>query len=104
MQESIIPLITAITMLGIIALLFFVNEFFRKYKIVKKRKPSKRKLDQCPTNIILGNISYVSKVAKVVSSYKKEIDNMPKDISKNAKIIWANEIAYRYKLRISKIK
>ena len=43
MQESTIPLITAITILGIIALLFFVNDFFRKYKIVKKRKQRKRK-------------------------------------------------------------
>ena len=43
MQESTIPLITAITMLGIITLLFFVNEFFRKYKVVKKRNPRKRK-------------------------------------------------------------
>lgn len=38
MQESTIPLITAITILGIITLLFFVNEFFRKYKIIKKTK------------------------------------------------------------------
>lgn len=43
MQESTIPLITAITTLGVITLLFFVNEFFRKYKIVKKRKPRNRK-------------------------------------------------------------
>lgn len=43
MQESIIPLLTAITILGIITLLFFVNEFFRKYKVVKKRKPRRRK-------------------------------------------------------------
>ena len=43
MQNSTIPLITAITMLCIITLLFFVNDFFRKYKIVKKRKPRKRK-------------------------------------------------------------
>ena len=43
MENSTIPLITAITMLGIITLLFFINEFFRKYKIVKKRKSRKRK-------------------------------------------------------------
>ena len=43
MENSTIPILTAITMLGIITLLFFVNEFFRKYKIVKKRKPRKRK-------------------------------------------------------------
>ena len=43
MQESTTPLITAITILCVITLLFFVNEFFRKYKIVKKCKPSKRK-------------------------------------------------------------
>lgn len=43
MQESIIPLLTSTMILGIITLLFFVNEFFRKYKIVKKRKPRKRK-------------------------------------------------------------
>ena len=43
MQESIIPLIIAITIVGIMTLLFFINEFFRKYKIVKKRKPRKRK-------------------------------------------------------------
>ena len=43
MENSTVPLIAAITILGIIALLFFVNEFFRKYKIVKKRKPRKRK-------------------------------------------------------------
>ena len=43
MQESTIPLLTAITILGIMTLLFFINEFFRKYKIVKKRKPRKRK-------------------------------------------------------------
>ena len=43
MQESIIPLIIAITILGIMTLLFFINEFFRKYKIVKKIKPRKRK-------------------------------------------------------------
>jgi len=43
MQDSTIPLITAITVLGIITLLFFVNEFFRKYKIVKKRNRRKRK-------------------------------------------------------------
>ena len=45
MQESIIPLLTAITILGIITLLFFVNNFFRKYKIVKKCNPRKRKKD-----------------------------------------------------------
>jgi len=43
MQESIITLLTSTMILGIITLLFFVNEFFRKYKIVKKRKPRKRK-------------------------------------------------------------
>ena len=43
MQESTIPLLTAITILGIITLLFFVNEFFRKYKVVKKRKLRRRK-------------------------------------------------------------
>jgi len=43
MENSTIPLITAITILGIITLLFFVNEFFRKYKIVKKQKSRKRK-------------------------------------------------------------
>lgn len=43
MENSATPLITAITMLCIITLLFFINEFFRKYKIVKKRKPRKRK-------------------------------------------------------------
>ena len=43
MQESTIPLLTAITILGIITLLFFVNEFFRKYKVVKKRNPRKMK-------------------------------------------------------------
>ena len=43
MENSTVPLITAITILGIITLLFFVNEFFRKYKIAKKRKPRKRK-------------------------------------------------------------
>ena len=43
MQESTTPLIAAITILGIITLLFFVNEFFRKYKVVKKRKSRKRK-------------------------------------------------------------
>ena len=43
MENSAIPLITAITILGIMTLLFFINEFFRKYKIVKKRKPRKRK-------------------------------------------------------------
>ena len=43
MQESTTPLITAITILCVITLLFFVNEFFRKYKIVKKQKTRKRK-------------------------------------------------------------
>ena len=43
MQESTIPLLTAITILGIMTLLFFINEFFRKYKVVKKRKTRKRK-------------------------------------------------------------
>ena len=43
MENSTIPLITAITILGIMTLIFFINEFFRKYKIVKKRKPRKRK-------------------------------------------------------------
>ena len=43
MQESTIPLIAAITILCVITLIFFVNEFFRKYKVVKKRKPRKMK-------------------------------------------------------------
>ena len=46
MQESTIPLLTAITILGIITLLFFVNEFFRKYMIVKKLKPRKQRPSQ----------------------------------------------------------
>lgn len=104
MENSTIPLLTAITILGIITLLFFVNEFFRKYKVVKKQKSREQEHVQHPANIMLGNISYASRVANAVSSYKKEMDSIPKDISKNAKIIWANEIAYRYKLKISKIK
>ena len=43
MENSTVPLITAITILGIITLLFFVNEFFRRYKVVKKRKLRRRR-------------------------------------------------------------
>ena len=86
MQESTIPLITAITILGIITLLFFVNEFFRKYKVVKKRKPSKRKHIQCPVNTIVDNISYFSKIGLIVSDMKQSIEAIPENLPTKIKI------------------
>lgn len=104
MQESITPLLVAITILGTITLSFFVNEFFRKYKIVRKLKPSKRKHIQCPMNTIVDNISYASKIGLILSDAKKAIDNLPKDLSISLQIKMEDEILNKCKSEISKIK
>ena len=62
MENSLIPLITAITILGIITLLFFVNEFFRKYKVVKKIKPWKRGKDCILFDIPINEPEYIYRV------------------------------------------
>ena len=82
MENSTIPLITAITILGIITLLFFVNEFFRKYKIVKKRKPRKRKRIQKlqPT---------IQDVENVINLQPKQWEEIYKD--KHSRVIMTHQ-------------
>ena len=104
MQESTIPLITAITILGIITLLFFVNEFFRKYKVVKKRKPSKRKHIQCPVNTIVDNISYFSKIGLIVSDMKQSIEAIPENLPTKIKIEISESLLNQCKLKTSNLK
>ena len=108
MENSTIPLLTAITILGIITLLFFVNEFFRKYKIVKKQKPRKIKRRACnlsnPVLTAINQVSYNSKTARIISDAKKAIDKLPKDLSISLQIKMEDEILNKCRSEISKIK
>lgn len=100
MQYTTLPLITVITILGIITLLFFVNDFFRKYKIVKKKKPRKRKTYPKPIkltneelNDIIFNdkksskiftfdrIKYYSELARIIIEFKNKINKIPDAVS-----------------------
>lgn len=80
MQESTIPLITAITMLGIITLLFFVNEFFRKYKVVKKWKQRKRKNNYILFKVQISSINepehiYKDRLAEAEKRWNDMLNN-----------------------------
>ena len=69
MENSTIPLLTAITILGIIMLLFFINEFFRKYKVVKKRKPRKRKVYKTPRKLTTEELNEIIFNARKAQKY-----------------------------------
>ena len=80
MQESIIPLLTSTMILGIITLLFFVNEFFRKYKIVKKRKPRKRKNNYMLFKVPISSINepehiYKARLAEAEKRWNDMLNN-----------------------------
>lgn len=68
-MNEYIPLITAIAILGIITLLFFVNEFFRKYKVVKKMNPRKRKVYPKPRKLTDYELEEIITNAKLAQKH-----------------------------------